>query len=440
MTREPRRLSVAETAGFHLNYLAPLVTRGAIVAKPRGLRLISRLHPDPIGKHFFNQLRSSNNTTAFLLRTNNGSLLNFDKSVVILDQGLLEMVLDRDAQLYGTSRLNRRVFDRFLPNSLIQSDKPRRESLRSFVEERLQTGSPTGSNHVQASALLAIVAQEIEVMSRQRTLRWADFSSLAAHLATRSVFGPGCTDDFCEVLTSKLNQMVLAATGVPGKRSSSQAEYTGLLDKLVRQNSGEGLAGDFRDEIEVAAQAGFWLMALKDAVDTHLPRTLALIASHPEIHAELIREINGTDVSQAASIDRLTGVENAVHETLRLWSGTPLFNRECLADSLLGDFQMSKGVQVYLPVAYLCRDPVIYGEDAERFNPDRWLSSRSTFMLHFGRGPRRCAGRDIALFIMKAAIAHLLRRNQYQLHSPDIPRNSPIAPLYNHFRLQLDRV
>lgn len=236
MTHKLPRLSAAETAGFHLNYLAPVVTRSAIVGKPRGLQLISRLHPDPIGKRFFNRLRSRKKTTAFL------------------------------------------------------------------------------------------------------------------------------------------------------------------------------------------------------------PRTLALIVVHPEVHADLIREINGTDVSEAANIDGLTNVENAVHETLRLWSGTPLFKRECLADVELGDLPMHKGVQVCMPVAYLCRDPVIYGEDAEFFQPDRWKSEHATFMLHFGQGSRRCAGRDIALFVLKAAIAHLLGRHRYRLHSPVIPLGSPIAPLYNHFRLRLDRV
>ena len=47
-------------------------------------------------------------------------------------------------------------------------------------------------------------------------------------------------------------------------------------------------------------------------------------------------------------------------------------------------------------------DKNIFGPDAERFNPDRWMdSARAThmdkYMLAFGGGTRTCLGKNIAL-------------------------------------------
>ena len=69
------------------------------------------------------------------------------------------------------------------------------------------------------------------------------------------------------------------------------------------------------------------------------------------------------------------------------------------------------------------RDPEIYGDDANDFNPERFLSfnmSASNITFHsFGFGPRMCLGMRLAMEEAKIILAKILHRFQV-LNDPEM--------------------
>ncbi len=417
--KSPHRLTFLENVRFHHSYLIPIVVRGALAARPFGTRLLA-LHCDPLGERLFTELRARHSTDLFSLRSNNGTVLGFDPSVLVLDHQLAKQVLD-DAESFDTGRLSRRVFERFVPKALITSDSPSRAPIRCYTEERLRTGCVIDQDESLVERLRVIVSEESKVPSSQRTINWETLSELAARITTRVVFGRLLQPVAQKRLFKMHHRLVCAATFLPGWRSLSYDNYRGELDKLVNENS--GIMGSAAPDVDRVAQATYWIHALKDALDTHLPRTLALLSAYP-------------DVYEQSDLNMLT---NALHETLRLWSGTPMLVRECRNQVSLGQFELCEGTQVLLPLGFLGRDQQAYGEDACRFRPQRWDVRPRPPMLHFSTGPRGCAGRELVIFILVETLASLLKGGRWRLEKPALPANGKVPPLINQFKIVLKR-
>ncbi|KAF7634230.1 hypothetical protein Mgra_00006407, partial [Meloidogyne graminicola] len=70
----------------------------------------------------------------------------------------------------------------------------------------------------------------------------------------------------------------------------------------------------------------------------------------------------------------------------------------------------------------ISRNKEFWGEDADKFKPERWLNlkySPSSFLslLPFGYGPRRCVGISLAKTILKKVIINIILK--YRLISMD---------------------
>ena len=65
-------------------------------------------------------------------------------------------------------------------------------------------------------------------------------------------------------------------------------------------------------------------------------------------------------------------------------------------------------------------NPLIWGKDAEEFNPDRWdrLSGPNTdpyAWAAFGHGPRACIGKALALLNLKTIIIELVTKFDFDV-------------------------
>jgi hypothetical protein len=62
-------------------------------------------------------------------------------------------------------------------------------------------------------------------------------------------------------------------------------------------------------------------------------------------------------------------------------------------------------VQVGMNAHVVHRDKRVFGEDADLFNPERWLESEARnkemekYLLTFGAGSRTCVGKNISLMV-----------------------------------------
>jgi len=106
----------------------------------------------------------------------------------VLKHQYVKQILD-DADRFETGHLSRRVFERFVPKSLIVTNMPNRMPIRRYSEERLHTGCTINEYTSLAERLRLIVSEESKSTCAQTTINWNTLSELAARIVTRVIFG-----------------------------------------------------------------------------------------------------------------------------------------------------------------------------------------------------------------------------------------------------------
>lgn len=101
-------------------------------------------------------------------------------------------------------------------------------------------------------------------------------------------------------------------------------------------------------------------------------------------------------------------------EVLRLYPGVAFVSWEALKDVKLGNLHVPKGVNMWIWLLALHRDPELWGPEANKFNPGRFASgiSRACKCPHayipFGVGVRMCPGQSLAVLEIKVMFALIL--------------------------------
>jgi cytochrome P450 len=198
----------------------------------------------------------------------------------------------------------------------------------------------------------------------------------------------------------------------------------------------QGLAND---GTRVPDQVAFWLFVLKDALELHIPRTLALIAAHPAVQARARAEIAAAGVLTAAAIDGLRYLEACVIEQLRLWTPVPILLRRVRPGDTFDvhdALRVEEKQQLLFHAGAYHRDGKVFGAAVHRFAPDPDAQRPPVFVFSDGR--QACAGQFLMRFILKATLARLLQSSHVELVAPRIePEAIPYS--YNHYGIRLRR-
>lgn len=109
--------------------------------------------------------------------------------------------------------------------------------------------------------------------------------------------------------------------------------------------------------------------------------------------------IFATDASESI-IERIATdtlfAQRVVQETLRLRPTTPKIKRRAEADTEIAGQKVPKDAMVVLDVVAANRDPRLFGERPEEFDPDRTVDPGVPRWGHsFGAGPHQCPGRAV---------------------------------------------
>jgi benzoate 4-monooxygenase len=86
-------------------------------------------------------------------------------------------------------------------------------------------------------------------------------------------------------------------------------------------------------------------------------------------------------------------------------------------------FYFPPGTVLSVPIYAINRSRGIWGQDANKFRPERWekLSNRQkTSFIPFGHGPAACVGRNLAEVEMKIIAATLIRRYNFCMMDSEI--------------------
>ncbi|KAJ5505890.1 Cytochrome P450 E-class CYP52 [Penicillium expansum] len=169
------------------------------------------------------------------------------------------------------------------------------------------------------------------------------------------------------------------------------------------------------------------LLAGRDTTASLLSWAILLLARHQHIFArvrsDILEQFGTYDQPQNmdfASLQSCQYLQHFLKETLRLYPIVP-FNRRCATkDTTLpcgggkdgtSPIYIRKGRTVMYSTYVLHRRKDIWGEDAEIFNPDRWIGRRVTWeYIPFNRGPRTCIGQQFALMRASYVLVRLLQR------------------------------
>ncbi|MEU6776815.1 cytochrome P450 [Streptomyces sp. NPDC046759] len=220
------------------------------------------------------------------------------------------------------------------------------------------------------------------------------------------------------------------------RNAADMAHLNRTVDGLVadRQRSGRG-DGDLLDRMletahpetgerlsarNVRNQVITFLVAGHETTSGALSFALYYLARHPEIaaraRAEVDRVWGATERPAYDRVAKLRYVRRVLDESLRLWPTAPAFAREARQDTVLADdHPMRRGAWALVLTPMLHRDPEVWGEDAERFDPDRFdaraVRGRPPHTFQpFGTGARACIGRQFALHEATLVLGLLLRR------------------------------
>ncbi|MGZ9235176.1 MAG: cytochrome P450 [Anaerolineales bacterium] len=150
------------------------------------------------------------------------------------------------------------------------------------------------------------------------------------------------------------------------------------------------------------------LIAGHDTSTALLAWTFVLLGQHPDIHAELVKEIDTEEKS--ALLDQV------IKESLRLYPPIHIGNRRVKEEMKFNDGEVPAGERMFYSIYLTHRDPSIW-EDAERFCPERFAQGRKTpsfSYIPFGGGPRSCIGAAFGQAEARIVLARLLQTHRFE--------------------------
>ncbi|RDB24999.1 hypothetical protein Hypma_008013 [Hypsizygus marmoreus] len=287
-------------------------------------------------------------------------------------------------------------------------------------------GSPPKSAIFMQTILPIWALQLMSKYSRRKSLVHARYTAKLADVVTR------------ELVASKADALL------HGKSNKD------ILSLLVKANASENAETRLTEE-EMLAQMRTILLAGHETSATTLCWVLLELARHPEVQAKLRAEIRAMEQSRSGSeftahdLDSMSYLSAVLKESMRFHPALYQNYRQAAQDDviplstpirttsgeLISKVPVPKGMKVIASIAGYNRNKEIFGEDADTFNPDRWLRGSDEKkgptlgvygnLLTFAGGVRTCIGWRFALYEVQTLTAEII--NNFELFpSADISR------------------
>lgn len=196
--------------------------------------------------------------------------------------------------------------------------------------------------------------------------------------------------------------------------NKNETKFKPYLDLLLDLSSENLITKqDVKDEATTIIVAGY------DTSQSAIIEILLALGTYSDVQNKVYNEIlevfqdKDKDVEKG-DLAKLKYLDAVIKETLRLYPVSPFTIRQIEKDVIFQNYVLPAGDSFLLPIYSLNRQP-IWGEDANAFNPERWLdrntipdASKAFATFSFGR--RNCTGINYAMTSMKIAIVHLMRK------------------------------
>ncbi|KAF8713414.1 cytochrome P450, partial [Rhizoctonia solani] len=216
------------------------------------------------------------------------------------------------------------------------------------------------------------------------------------------------------------------ATEIIEDRKKNPIEKKDLLNAMLLgrdPQTGQGLS-----EENINAQMLTFLIAGHETTSGMLSFAMGHITKHPEVYAKVRQEVDivvGQGPVKPEHLSKLTYVNAVLRETLRVTPSISEFAVSCDKDQIIGDgkYLIKAGTTVAVAASNIGKDPAVWGEDAEKFNPDRMLDGKFEALppkawVPFGSGARGCIGRPFAWQEALIVIATIFQKFDFVAGDP----------------------
>lgn len=199
--------------------------------------------------------------------------------------------------------------------------------------------------------------------------------------------------------------------------AGNKQDLLGYMLAGVDKQSGESL-----DDLNIRHQIITFLIAGHETTSGLLSFALYFLLQHPEVLAKAYEEVDrvlGPDPRVAptfAQVNQLRYVGQILKESLRLWPTAPLFALRPYEETMIGDkYTIDNSHEWSVLIPMLHRDHSVWGDDAEKFNPDHFsreaeANRPANAYKPFGNGQRACIGRQFATQEATLVLGMVLQR------------------------------
>jgi cytochrome P450 len=187
-------------------------------------------------------------------------------------------------------------------------------------------------------------------------------------------------------------------------------------------------SGGFSEE-NLVDQLMTFLAAGHETTATAMTWAVYMLCLNPEVQSRLRDEIRGSLPSLNESenvtsqqIDNMPYLQAVCSEVLRYFPPVPLTLRDAGKDTVILGHKIPKGTRVLLIPWAINKSEELWGPDARKFNPDRWLNNpnggaNSNYsLLTFLHGPRSCIGQRFATSEFACLLAAWIGRFKFELN------------------------
>jgi cytochrome P450 len=327
------------------------------------------------------------------------------------------------------------------PTALVLSDGADHKRRRRLVQPAFATR--------RIDAAVPIIVDEVDAAIDSLPVRgradiYALYRRTVRRIVVRVLFGDGLAgqaDALGEALEPAIHFVdrppQLQARGMPGRRAARRARQRAdaIVDaEMARRRASGELGSDVlgvllatelsdeerRDQVVSLIAAGY------DTTSAAVAWTVLELIRTPGVWDKARAEVDerlGERVPDAGDLRALPYTAAVVNEALRLWPPAVLSGRRASSSFEFKGHTIGEGSIVLFSPYVTQRMPEHWGDDADRFRPERWLEGEPgpfTF-IPFGGAYRKCIGFALALTEVQVTVVRLLQRTELRLADPGLP-------------------
>ena len=167
-------------------------------------------------------------------------------------------------------------------------------------------------------------------------------------------------------------------------------------------------------ELELVHQIPHWIFPIASAIHTTVPRLLLLLYNHPDKLQQVATEINEIySPHHPKTIYHLKYLKKCILEAFRINNNVVSLFRKLEQDFTFDKhYSFKKGSQFFILTNPILRSEK-YFDNPDEFIPERWHGGTDTkkyAALSFSRGPQKCPGKEITIFVITSFIVHLFEK------------------------------